>query len=90
MIGEIAVATVLLFGAGLMVHTMVRLPRVNPCFDPDNLQTFSFSLAGPARSGPEGDAKKQAFLDGAIQRLRACVSKVTYMVPKSARRGREY
>ena len=71
MIAEIAVATVLLFGAGLMVHTMVRLARVDPGFDPHHLQTFAFSFAGAGWSGPEGDARKQAFFDVAIQRLRA-------------------
>ncbi|MCI0432124.1 MAG: ABC transporter permease, partial [Gemmatimonadetes bacterium] len=34
MMAEIAVATVLLSGSGLMVHTMVRLTRVDPGFDP--------------------------------------------------------
>src|SRR4030095_13997795 len=70
MIAEIAVATVLLFGAGLMVHTMVRLARVDPGFDPHHLQTFAFSFAGAGWSGPEADARKQAFFDVAIERLR--------------------
>ena len=48
MLAEIAVAMVLLSGAGLMVHTMLRLARVDPGFDPHNLQTVMFSLTGPA------------------------------------------
>ena len=44
LIGEVAVATVLLCGSGLMVHSMLRLARVDPGFDPHNLQTVMFSL----------------------------------------------
>ena len=66
LIGEVAVATVLLCGSGLMVHTMVRLARVDPGFDPHNLQTVMFSLAGPAWPGP----KKQAFFAEAAARFR--------------------
>jgi predicted permease len=64
---EIAVATVLLAGAGLMVHTMVRLARVDPGFDPGNLHTFMFSLTGPQWS----DGRKQVFYDAVVERLRA-------------------
>ena len=53
MIAEIAVATVLLSGAGLMVHTMLRLGRVDPGFDPHNLQTVMFSLAAMRGLTPE-------------------------------------
>ena len=67
LIGEVAVATVLLSGSGLMVHTMVRLSRVDPGFDPHNLQTVMFSLAGPAWPDP----RKQAFFAEAVDRLRA-------------------
>ena len=67
MLAEIAVAAVLLSGAGLMVHTMVRLARVDPGFDPHNLQTFMFSLVGPQWP----DARKQAFYDAVVDRLRA-------------------
>ena len=66
MLAEIAVATVLLSGAGLMVHTMVRLARVDPGFDPHNLQTLTFSLTGPLWP----DAKKQVFYDAVVERLR--------------------
>jgi predicted permease len=63
---EIVFATVLLSGAGLMVHTMVRLARVDPGFDPHNLQTLTFSLTGPLWP----DAKKQVFYDAVVERLR--------------------
>jgi predicted permease len=81
MIGEIAVATVLLAGAGLMVHTMLRLARVEPGFDPHNVQTFMFSLLGPQWP----DARKQVFYDAVVERLRAVPgvenAAVTYSLP---------
>ncbi|HTM24605.1 MAG TPA: ABC transporter permease [Vicinamibacterales bacterium] len=81
MLAEITVATVLLSGAGLMVHTMVRLSRVDPGFDPHNLQTFMFSLTGPQWP----DARKQVFYDAVVERLRAVPgvenAAVTYSLP---------
>jgi predicted permease len=43
---EMAMALVLLVGAGLMVRTLYVLWGLNPGFDPHNVMTFSFS--GPA------------------------------------------
>ena len=81
LIGEVAVATVLLSGSGLMVHTMLRLSRVDPGFDPHNLQTVMFSLAGPAWPDP----RKQAFFAEAVERLRAVPgvenAAITYSLP---------
>jgi putative ABC transport system permease protein len=81
LIGEVAVATVLLSGSGLMVHTMLRLSRVDPGFDPHNLQTVTFSLAGPAWPDP----RKQAFFAEAVERLRAVPgvenAAITYSLP---------
>jgi putative ABC transport system permease protein len=81
LIGEVAVATVLLSGAGLMVHTMVRLSRVDPGFDPHNLQTVMFSLAGPAWPDP----RKQAFFAEAVERIRTVPgvenAAITYSLP---------
>ena len=81
LIAEVAVATVLLSGAGLMVHTMLRLSRVDPGFDPHNLQTVMFSLVGPAWPDP----RKQAFFVEAVERLRAFPgvenAAITYSLP---------
>ena len=81
LIGEVAVATVLLCGSGLMVHTMVRLSRVDPGFDPHNLQTVMFSLGGPAWPDP----RKQAFFAEAVERLQAVPgvenAAITYSLP---------
>ncbi len=79
LIGEVAVATVLLSGAGLMVQTMLRLSRVDPGFDPHNLQTVMFSLAG------KPDPRKQAFFAEAVERLQAMPgvenAAITYSLP---------
>ncbi len=81
LIGEVAVATVLLSGSGLMVHSMLRLSKVDPGFDPHNLQTVQFSLAGPAWPDP----RKQAFFAEAAERLRAVPgvenAAITYSLP---------
>lgn len=80
-IAEIAVAMVLLSGSGLMVHTMLRLARVDPGFDPHNLQTFMFSLTGPQWP----DARKQVFYESVVERLRAVPgvenAALTYSLP---------
>jgi putative ABC transport system permease protein len=81
LIAEVAVATVLLCGSGLMVHSMVRLSRVDPGFDPHNLQSVMFSPWGPGWS----DSRRQAFFAEAVQRLRAVPgvenAGITYSLP---------
>jgi putative ABC transport system permease protein len=81
MIAEVAIATVLLSGSGLMVHSMLRLTQVDPGFDSRNLQTFMFSLSGPAWP----DARQQVFYDAVVERLRAEPgvenAAVTYSLP---------
>lgn len=63
---QIAVATVLLSGAALMVNSMLRLTSVDLGFDPRSVQTFMFSLSGP--DWP--NARKQASYDLVVERLR--------------------
>ena len=81
LVGEVAVATVLLCGSGLMVHTMLRLSRVDPGFDPRNLQTVMFTLGGPDWPDP----RKQAFFAEAVERLKAVPgvenAAITYSLP---------
>ena len=81
LIGEVAIATVLLCGSGLMVQTMIRLSGVDPGFDPHNLQTVMFSLAGPAWP----DSKKQTFFAEAVERLHGVPgvenAAITYSLP---------
>jgi predicted permease len=50
---EMAMAMVLLIGAGLMIRTLVALVNVNPGFDPHNLLTFEISATPNAAATPD-------------------------------------
>jgi putative ABC transport system permease protein len=65
---EIAMALVLLVGAGLMLKSFARLRSVDPGFEPDNLLTMRVSL--PVRKYKE-DAQVVAFTRQAAERLAA-------------------
>lgn len=49
---EVAMALVLLVGAGLMVRTLAALWRVNPGFNPNHAVTFFLSMPATADTGP--------------------------------------
>ena len=51
-VAEMALALVLLFGAGLMIRSLTGLWSVNPGFNPHNLMTFGFSVAPSLLSSP--------------------------------------
>ena len=55
---ELALATALLIGAGLLIRTLVELEHVHVGFKPDGLLTFQISLP---RSQYGGDVKAAAF-----------------------------
>jgi len=60
-ISEIALAMVLLVGAGLMINTFLRLQRVNPGFDSSNLLTMRIDL-------PEGGKYLQRVPGGDMEK----------------------
>lgn len=65
---QLALALVLLVGAGLMLRTLSNLLSVEPGFDTDNLLTFE--LAVPFTEAP-GQAEQVAFQQRVIDRLSA-------------------
>jgi predicted permease len=50
--GEIALAVVLLVGAGLLVRSFASVARVPPGFDPQGVLTFELSASGPRYAEP--------------------------------------
>jgi putative ABC transport system permease protein len=67
-ISEIALAVVLLIGAGLMLKSFQRLTDVDPGFNPDKLLTMALGLQFVHYQDP---AKQVAFFDQALQRIRS-------------------
>jgi putative ABC transport system permease protein len=60
-VSEVALAMVLLVGAGLMINTILRLEQVNPGFDPRNLLTMLVQL-------PEGGKYLQRVPGGDMEK----------------------
>jgi predicted permease len=58
-VAEMAMALVLLIGAGLMVRTVTRLWKVNPGFEPKNVLTFAVSFP-PSMKTASTDAIRAA------------------------------
>jgi predicted permease len=55
-VSEVALAVMLLAGAGLLIRSYVQLQRVAPGFDPEGVVTFSLSLPAAKYSDPAGPA----------------------------------
>ncbi|MGB8459080.1 MAG: ABC transporter permease, partial [Candidatus Acidiferrum sp.] len=64
---DVALALLLLTGAGLMMKSFVRLLEVNPGFDPSHTLTLTLSLWGPKSA----DAPAVAFFDQVLRRVNA-------------------
>jgi predicted permease len=59
---EMALALILLIGAGLMIRSLTALWKVDPGFRPDNLLTFSLNLS-PAMGNASPEALRAALRD---------------------------
>jgi putative ABC transport system permease protein len=67
-VAEVALAVVLVLGAGLLVRSIVELRQVDPGFDPDGVVAITLSLPGARYPGPPTVA---AFYDELLTRVRA-------------------
>jgi putative ABC transport system permease protein len=67
-VGEIAIALVLLVGAGLMVKSLYRLQRVEPGFDPSHALTMRLAL--PEAKYPEPQRQRD-FYERLLNRIAA-------------------
>ncbi len=67
-VAEVALALVLLVGAGLLVKSFVTLTDVNPGYEPDNALTAQISLPNTKYGDP---GVQRAFFDQLIDRLDA-------------------
>ena len=67
-VAEVALATLLVLGAGLLVRSTIELRQVNPGFDPDGVMAISLNLPGARYRGPPA---VMAFVDAVVARARA-------------------
>jgi len=66
-VGEIALALILLAGSGLLIQSFIRLIRVDPGFDADHLLSFKLSL--PTKKYKD-DAARMAFFTTLFDKVR--------------------
>jgi putative ABC transport system permease protein len=67
-VGEVALALVLLCGAGLLMRSFYRLQSMDPGFDPHDVLTFRTNLP---RAKYKTDEQQAAFYTRALERIRA-------------------
>jgi putative ABC transport system permease protein len=64
---QVALALMLLVGAGLLMKSFLRLRGVSPGFDPEGVLTLSISLT--RADYPQADPRRTAFFNDAVARL---------------------
>ncbi|HEY7547332.1 MAG TPA: ABC transporter permease, partial [Blastocatellia bacterium] len=67
-IAEVAIAVILLVGAGIMLRSFLRLQNIDPGFDPENVLTMQLSL--PSSKYPT-QQQRAAFFHQVLDRSRA-------------------
>src|SRR5262249_55059 len=65
---EVAFALILLVAAGLMIKSFIRLERVNPGFEPNNLLTMQVSVPG---SKYKTEAQQNGFYQQAVEHIKS-------------------
>ncbi|MBI3406291.1 MAG: ABC transporter permease, partial [Acidobacteria bacterium] len=70
-LADVAVALVLLAGAGLMMRSLANLLDVNPGFAPHRVLTMQLSLFGPQFNGNDRNEKVNAAFAQMLERVRA-------------------
>ena len=85
---EIALALVLLVGAGLLIQSLVRLQQVAPGFDPRNVLTFNVAMSVDSTTGPSRIADFYRQLTGRLKALPAVVNaSVVFQLPLGGSAG---
>ena len=69
-VGELALALMLLVGAGLLMRSFLRLQSVDPGFRPDHALTFELTFPD-SRYGDDHEERIVSFFDQLMPRLRA-------------------
>ncbi len=69
-VAEIAIALVLLVGAGLLFNSLLRLQSVDPGFEPDGLTAVSLQFR-PTPAGQEPEAERVRFTQDLTERIAA-------------------
>ncbi len=67
-VAEVALALMLLVGAGLLLKSFLRLSNVSPGFNPQNALTMQISLSG--KKYPDA-ARRNAFFEQILERIKA-------------------
>ncbi len=67
-VAEVALALVLMFGAGLLVRSLGRLRGVDPGFNPKNVLEAQIGLPDPKYAAPDA---RRAFYERVLERVRA-------------------